>query len=377
MATISIDVLQSCILARLPVKSLLRFKSVSKTWQTVISSREFINLYHQYTISSDADSLFVLVDKDLQQMFHVYELDSPLSPVVHWYNPKPAKPESTKNMSILDSCEFFLLVNIKGIHELVLLNPSTGKNYKIPHPPFDCGYKQRYGMYLDEANNDYKVARITQKYPLKNSAVVETNTEITVYSLRTNTWRLIDRRFDIRYSIWCNGTAAVIRNLLHMIFVPFSFNSEHELVYGKKIIIACFDILAEKWTNDVPFPPVNNLRSINLSVLDGLLCVTGVDTEENGSEYWNVWVMKKYGDKDSWFKLMNIASNDSLYKKFYPIAFRNRSRDEVLCSGLSNGEYIWYDIRKKKVVSAAMKGFYGYICKGSLVDFPGVQHHLD
>ncbi|XP_074274105.1 F-box protein CPR1-like [Silene latifolia] len=258
-------------------------------------------------------------------------------------------------MSILASCEFFLLVDFSGIVGLVLLNSSTGRYYKIPYPPSYRSGTEYYGMYLDDANNDYKVVRIQN---------VITNMEVMVYSLRTNKWRLIERTVEKCYA-WCS---VVIGHLLHIVFA---------LTYTKsKRRIGCFDMLAEKWTTDVPMPEINVNKSIKLGVLDGLLCIITVDS---------TWVMKEYGVKDSWFILMNIPYDDIYYDiwewpNITPIAFRKGSQDEVLlCSRYRNSklEYIWYNVREKKATKATLNGvlpnttYYGYICKGSLVDFPG------
>ncbi|XP_074274103.1 F-box protein CPR1-like [Silene latifolia] len=251
-------------------------------------------------------------------------------------------------MSILASCEFFLLVDFSGIVGLVLLNPSTGRYYKIPYPPYSSGTGRygicgtgRYGIYLDDANNDYKVVRIQN---------VGMNMEVMVYSLKTYKWRLIERTVEKCYA-WCS---VVIGHLLHIVF---SLESKKR--------IGCFDILAEKWTTDVPMPEINGNRSINLAVLDGLLCVTTQD---------GIWVMKEYGVKDSWFQLMNEIWD---WPNITPIAFRKGSQDEVLCSRYRNSklEYIWYNVREKKATMATLNAVlpnmtYGYICKGSLVDFP-------
>ncbi|XP_074274104.1 F-box protein CPR1-like [Silene latifolia] len=297
------------------------------------------------------------------KIFHLHELDSPLlAPSVHWYNPELAPYALT----ILASCEFFLLVKAYRDFSIVLLNPSTGRYYKIPYPPsyndkFEC-----YGTYLDEANHDCKIVRIPQ-----SSNPKETNMEVMVYSLKTNMWRVIERRFDDKcYRSW-SYFAAVIRNLLHIIIV------EHKNANAKKSI-GCFDIVTEKWTNDVTFPHLNNLEWILLTVLDGLLCVTALETEETMGlgNCWCVWVMKEYGVEDSWFKLMSVASDDILYLDFYPIAYQKGSRDEILlCRQFSTRKCICYNVKDKKattVTNPTIEGIHqGYICKGSLVDFPG------
>ncbi|KAL7105843.1 hypothetical protein ACP275_07G071100 [Erythranthe tilingii] len=70
-----VDVLEE-ILSRLHVKDLLRFKSVSKKWNSIISSQYFINLHLKKSISS-ASRHMILVPDDIKEGIIKVELTWP------------------------------------------------------------------------------------------------------------------------------------------------------------------------------------------------------------------------------------------------------------------------------------------------------------
>ncbi|KAK9699578.1 hypothetical protein RND81_08G182700 [Saponaria officinalis] len=364
MANIPDDILHLCILPQLPVKSLIRFKCVSKSWQTLISSPDFIRLHHRHALSSDENRLLIVSDRFSPQ-FHVHELDSLLAPPLLLTYP------CTKQVvvNVVASCDFFLLLSCSLQYTaysqtvaLVLLNPSTGSYYKIRHQstPIEP-HRKIYGLYHDDANDDYKIVRIT--YTFDRSA----NREVLVYGFKTNSWKLVERKLDRFY--FMVGDVAVIGHLLYTVFRIRSVDSE-------EIRIGCFDIVAERWTNDVLLPEymVNNYHSYeDLFVLDGLLCIAG-ENKDKTDTYYSVWVRKEYNVKESWVKLINIDINGCCWR-YFPITYRTGSRHELLCK--PGCELLcWYNIRDgedKQVKFDGYKPISLHVCRGSLVTFPGGQ----
>ncbi|KAK9699586.1 hypothetical protein RND81_08G183500 [Saponaria officinalis] len=369
MANIPDDILHLCILPRLPVKSLTRFKSVSKSWQTLISCPDFIRLHHRHALSSDENRLLIVSDDGLSPGFHVHELDSLLAPPLLLTYPGPATCTKQVDVKVVASCDFFLLLSCSLRHTessptdaLVLLNPSTGSYYEIRHQSKPIGSDLTiYGLYHDDANDDFKIVRITDCF--FRLAI----REIMVYTFKTNSWKLIERKLDTFYAMACD--IAVIGHLLHTVFRFLSTGSE-------EIRICCFDIVAERWTNDIPLPEymVNTCRSYeDLFVLDSsLLCVAGENKEEMGT--YSVWVMKEYGVKESWVKLMDIDVNRCCWG-YFPITYRTGSRHELLCKPACR-LLCWYNIRDNESKYVKFDGYKPislHVCKGSLVTFPGGQ----
>lgn len=85
----------------------------------------------------------------------------------------------------------------------------------------------------------------------------------------------------------------------------------------------------------------------------------------------DVWVMKEYRVKESWFKLFSIARTEVVgsFKYLRPLAY-SKSRKEVLLV-LDNQRLVWYDLRKKRVENVKILGmpdlFEAEVCLESLV----------
>ncbi|XP_074306676.1 F-box protein CPR1-like [Silene latifolia] len=360
MSKIPIDIVELCILPRLPVKSLLRFKSVSKSWRTLISSNDFILLHNrQRDLSSDENRVHIFPGESCT--LHLHYLDAPLAPVSLCPYPWPQPILSSRfsdEITIRASCEYFLLVSRWYSHSsgLVLLNPFTRIYYEIPDNTLS-GYP-KYGLYLDEDHDDLKVVRVA-------------GWKITIFSLKTNLWTLITtkpmmyRGYHMEDYYLC-----VNKNLLYTIL--------HHYNDYWNIRIICFDIQAKQWTKDVPLPS-NNPYVFDLCVFDGLLCALGCD-KEAATGTLSAWVMKDY----SWVKLMTVVSNNTGDRDYRPIAYRKGSRHEILCRRIWRSELFWYNLRDKEISKVDFKGYpedgssyNGYhldhICKESLMNFRGVR----
>ncbi|XP_074313478.1 F-box protein At4g22390-like [Silene latifolia] len=205
-------------------------------------------------------------------------------------------------------------------------------------------------------------------------------TVVHVYSLRTNSWKLVvSETTPTSESI--RNPVLVQNHLLVMIF---------EDGYYRLTRIGCFDIKAERWSNDVLLSDIvlddigSNLQTrvgdghYQLGVLDGRLLFSCYD--KNKSTY-NVWVTKDCGVKESWVKLMSLPGEGS-EGVYQPIAYRKGSSHELLCIPTYRGKYFWYNLIDKQVTKTGLDGDAGliihpnfssfaYICKRSLLNFPG------
>ncbi|XP_074313476.1 F-box protein At4g22390-like [Silene latifolia] len=279
-------------------------------------------------------------------------------------------------MSVVACCESYLLI---GCHEgLILVNPST-RIYRVLPLVYVPSYSDyvRYGMCHcldDEFNNDFKIVTIF-RYDKGHYDNVDIVREVVVFSLSTNSWKTVECKRNGR--TWIDDPVLVQNHLLVMIL----YDGSH---YGRKMRIGCFDIKAERWSNDVLLPDIllceietNPTQKFlddyyHLGVLDGRLRFSCYDM--NKSTY-NIWVMKDYGVKESWVELMTIPRQDVSH----PIAYRKGSSHELLCIPKYSGKYLWYNIREKQFIETVIDGdgfdtsdfSFAYICKQSLLNFPG------
>ncbi|XP_057990643.1 F-box/kelch-repeat protein At3g23880-like [Hevea brasiliensis] len=260
------------ILPKLPVKSLLRFKSVCKSWKSIITDPQFARLhsgparllikcngveYH----SVDCEALVDNCGYDKA----IVKLQFPIKDY-GW-------------LPILASCNGLICFGLSG--KLYVWNPSTGDFKQLRK---SSSRSLQCGLGYDKSIDDYKVVVIG--YTGRLSLV-------DVLTLRTNTWRRtqdFNYCFGVRNAIFVNGA-------LH--WEAYSDSTD-----GIISNLVAFD-LAEETSRIIPIPEYERISSLYnwLGVLGGCLCLcckteSGVD----------VWIMKEYGVKESWMKLISIPS---------------------------------------------------------------------
>ncbi|KAK9079724.1 hypothetical protein SSX86_001397 [Deinandra increscens subsp. villosa] len=183
------------ILTLLPAKSLGRFKSVSKTWNSLISDPKFIkkNLQHH---PQTPTKLILLSDTDSLQ----YSLDTnQFLPYLNINNndddddiPATAVKEvSFRFKEIFGSCNGLVLAKDEN-DTIFMINPATQDRFEVPLPPFvlpdDIDLIVWYGFGYDSSTDDYKVVSLTIWYLRREYEPYSMDTYVSLYSLRNNSW---------------------------------------------------------------------------------------------------------------------------------------------------------------------------------------------
>ncbi|XP_021724620.1 F-box protein CPR30-like [Chenopodium quinoa] len=194
-AAIPIEIIAE-ILSRLPVKALLRFQIVCKSWNSLIKSPNFIKIHLNQTLITNSDRHILLSDTTLQWS----ELDVDLrrnhlsfSELNH-----PLKPH--KGLQLIGSCNGVVCISTISKSEVFLYNPLTNSHRKLPSNPIPVPdlTKMLLGFGYDSKNNDYKVLRIIQGRGLLGN----TKNEAQVYSFNDNSWKCI-KAFMPQMSLLC------------------------------------------------------------------------------------------------------------------------------------------------------------------------------
>ncbi|XP_074283750.1 F-box protein CPR1-like [Silene latifolia] len=336
MAMLPLEIILEEILPKLPAKSLLRFKCVSKQFQTLISSPSFIRRHLRHSLSSATSRLLITA---VESGLHSFDLDSPENPLA------PLPVPNLRDWSIIGSCNGLLLIRCGPYNaNFILMNPSTGFYTVIP---YDGGPADRcsYGFGYDAINDDYKIV------------ILQDWNGINVVNLKDKLWRNLDDELD-DVPVGRQAASVCHNHLCHWL-ISCELQNKHRIV--------CFDLCIENWTKDVPLPDYkdNNFADNSgtlhfahllfedcweerkdvtaLHVLDGFLSVlTQSNTDCNG---YDVWVMKDYGIKESWVKLFGFPDPNST-----PVAVGRGSNLKVLCKSLvvRRNRLKWYNVRKKK-----------------------------
>jgi F-box interacting protein len=283
------------ILTKLPIKSLLRFKCVSKSWLHLISNPYLIKKQLHFStqnthfttnhriILSATTAEFHLKSCSISSLFNN---PSTISEDINY----PVK-NKFRHDGIVGSCNGFLCFAIKG--DCVLLwNPSIKVSKKSP--PLGNNWRPgcftSFGLGYDHKNDDYKVVAV---FCDPNEFFSES--KVKIFSMNTNTWRKI-HDFPHGVSPYQNSSGKFVSGTLN-------WASNYSIGSSSFWIIVCLDL--EKETYREVLPPdyeKEECSTPSLCVLKGCLCM---NYDYKKSDFV-VWLMKDYGVRESWIKLLTI-----------------------------------------------------------------------
>ncbi|KAK6237948.1 hypothetical protein QUC31_003417 [Theobroma cacao] len=353
----------SSILSRLPLKSLLRFKSVSKEWYSLINDLYFIKLHHRQSVETKVNIIIkeIRSDKFLSTNFDGINFNNPTT-IDHSLKHLSGCDEGGIDVLLFGSCNG--LVCLINSMTIVLWNIST-RDYKII---LNKSWKERdawwkisnfYGFGYDTINDDYKIVKVVQEVDSLTDTLIS---EAKIYSLKTNTWR---RGEEIPYYFcYPSVMGTFVCGALH-------WNAIKEKIWGYPRSIIAFDVETENYGL---IELLDNMENQTYDVVVGALqgCLCAIATHFNDTI--NIWMMKDYGVKESWTMLYSfqggIYSTPSLYG-LRPLTY-SRNGDQLLLdrNGLS---LLWYDLKEKKVKDVDLpqwkniNAFFVEICGESLI----------
>ncbi|XP_021750852.1 probable F-box protein At1g14315 [Chenopodium quinoa] len=115
------------ILSKLPVKTLLRFLCVCKSWNSLIKSPNFINIHLNQTLISNSDRHLLLFYPSLRSA----ELDLHYNQLSFSEIHHPLQPH---NLSLFGSCNGIVCLSDNSNSDVVLFNPLTKSHRKLKLP---------------------------------------------------------------------------------------------------------------------------------------------------------------------------------------------------------------------------------------------------
>ncbi|XP_045791127.1 F-box/kelch-repeat protein At3g23880-like [Trifolium pratense] len=276
------------ILLRLPVKSLLRFKSVCKSWFSLISKPNFANSHFQITVATRTSRILTLTQTPPRKFQSIdFEINSDSVSLNHNFLPPPYT-----YCQIKGSCRGFIC--LYSFRDIWIWNPSNRFHKQIPLSRFGSVLHNftyhLYGFGYDQSRDDYVVVLLTCYLITNFSCVLE------FFSLRDNTWNEIGKT-HLTYLNTCQCKAgSFINGVVHWkLFempLPNDFHHSREN-YG----IWVFGEFLSLWVKDYP----NNTTEI--------------------------WVMKEYKLHSSWTKTLVICAEGG--SSFYKPVCRTKSGDII------------------------------------------------
>ncbi|GLU20565.1 hypothetical protein SLE2022_367560 [Rubroshorea leprosula] len=347
MSNFPLDVIAD-ILSRLSVKDLFCLRCVSKTFDSLIQSSDFVVLHLNRSINTRTNRVLILNNSDLN-FVDLASFDSFATRLEH------PLMDCQDGIKILGSCNGLLCVS-NIIDDIAVWNPSTKEYLILPALSLGACQVFVYGFGYDSVNDDYKVVRIIQSFRVEDKVF---ELEVKVWSFGEKGWRRIE---DLPYVLSFPGANGVfVCGALHW---AVSRKDEPENVNT----IVALDLGVEEY-REVPQPEYPDGEEFHweVGVLEGCLCVIA----DYVDSHVDLWVMREYGVKESWTKLLSLACGEvtDSFRSVKPLVY-SRGGDQVLLV-FDSVKLFWYDLEKKKATTVKARGvLFSYesdICLQSLV----------
>ncbi|XP_010268493.1 PREDICTED: F-box/kelch-repeat protein At3g23880-like isoform X2 [Nelumbo nucifera] len=281
------------ILSRLPVESLMRFKSVCKSWCDKIGDPHFIRMHLNRATreASNYSHFFVKTSTTL----HFVDLESFRKAKLVL----PFEKTSIKKVQLVDTCNGLVCLSL-GSRLTYLWNPATRDCRQLPIEFHRSGYYTPYlGFGYEPTSDEYKVVRLIYGSNYRKHELIESN----LYTLGTNSWKKLEiGSHPYASGFYGHGSWLQLSHALGK-------RSIHWIIYGSDWTkIAAFDLKDEMF-REVSCLPRGMDDEIDwghgLHALEGCLAVAC--NRRSGTD---IWVMQDYGSENSWTKMFSLTRSD-------------------------------------------------------------------
>ncbi|AES69470.2 putative F-box domain, leucine-rich repeat domain, L domain-containing protein [Medicago truncatula] len=298
------------IMCRLPVKLLVQLRCLGKSFNYLISDPKFakkhlrlsIKRHHLIVCPADLSSRVILYDSPISSFFSKSGVtQTQLSyPKFQFENP-----------TNISSCDGILCLTIDD-GSAILWNPSIRKLTKLP-PFFVKGEKSfwysAYSFGYDRFTDEYKVFVVS----LLN---YERKIEVSVHTLGTDYWRRI-QDFPFKNAIRYSGI--FVSDTVNWLTTDLSKSNCDEIVSLDLVnesyqILSSPDLNRESWR-------------LSMGVLRDCLCLSASSTCDM---FFDVWVMKEYGNIDSWTKLYSVSYVGTQIPQAYALVLYISEDDQMV-----------------------------------------------
>ncbi|KAK7302545.1 hypothetical protein RJT34_13437 [Clitoria ternatea] len=186
------------ILKRVPVKSLIRFKTVSKQWFNLLNNPHFIS---QHLHHSSLHNPFLLLHRSPPPFLPSSSSSSSssclISPNLLLHDPLFFQFPSPDTKIVASSNGLLCLKHFHQSFPLSLFNPATRQIHHLPLTLIHPHHSDYLGFGFSPLLNDYKVVKISVReiYDDEGHVVIIDESRVSrvqVYSLSSGSWREID-----------------------------------------------------------------------------------------------------------------------------------------------------------------------------------------
>ncbi|GLT51001.1 hypothetical protein SLA2020_244510 [Shorea laevis] len=322
------------ILSRLPITSLIHFKTTSHAGYDLIVDPRLPPMFRNRV--SDSNPCLILFRNDSAATRGLYFVGSEgCNRRVRRIDP----PQLSEVDNLVGSCNGLLCVSYpnptidgsSATHSLLIYNPFVGDSVRVQPAiqPADQFLNQFevFGFGFHPRTGEFKVVRIVSYEKIvtvanPNGFTTVYESMVQVFTVGTTEWR---KKGAPPEQLQYGSPPALVEGSLHWLMV-----GRMEEV-GRISGIISFE-LADEVFEEIPHPPCQQFvsRYCSLSVLNGCLSAAGLVD----AVHFDIWVMKEYHVRESWVKQFSF---DPRFLGGWP-SFLGRF-PKVICA-LKNGEIL-------------------------------------
>uniref|UniRef100_A0A5B7AF69 Putative F-box protein CPR30-like n=1 Tax=Davidia involucrata TaxID=16924 RepID=A0A5B7AF69_DAVIN len=342
------------ILSRLPVRSVLRFKCVCKSWYALFKDPNFITKHFNRTTSDTTNTCFLYTPRrstttnNCNRSISLLSNDETFTIPINLNIPflRISKP-----FRISGTCDGLVCLSVVPLASIILLwNPATRVFKDLPTSPIarpnTLPIKVVLGFGFDQNAKDYKLLRIVYYcYPLS---------QVEVYSLSTNSWREI--KTDLRCLIFESSCSVFLKGRFHWTAIGF------QELNGRELIVS-FDMGDEVFCYTKP-PPFrfrddddyddDDDDCLRWHLVVFKECLGMIICSDNGpNKKFDIWVMNEYGVAESWTKHISFGPYPGINRPM-----RCGKKCEVLLEK-DDGDLVLYDPTSQTTKDL---GAHGVVC---------------
>ncbi|KAL5711521.1 hypothetical protein ACHQM5_021966 [Ranunculus cassubicifolius] len=347
------DHLVHLILLYLPVVSLLRFKSVCRSWRSLIESSSFIYQHldhHQH---------------QQQQLIALYPHEGEITSL----SSDPIHVPIDKNfwsLKLIASCNGLVVLHHEDEGYVYLWNPATKQLRSLPQSPapwpfelLDNDGEFPMGFGFDDTNNDYKIVRFYVAQPSEH----EYKFRLEIYNLSTDSWRVVGEEvaagLPTIQHIFCDPKEPYQKKV-YLWAAAVDTPTQESMHFDETIIY--FDFSKEVFgTIALPDEPLRHYRSMAI-IREKVVWICQPDGDQSST--YDIWLMNEFGNQNSWSKAYKIGPFDIVR---WAIGFTGSMQDEKLLL-YANGQLCLYDLVTQETQNLTLEGSFDAVAyKESLV----------
>ncbi|KEH41874.1 F-box/kelch-repeat protein At3g23880 [Medicago truncatula] len=329
------------ILCRLPVKSLLRFRSVCKSWNSLISNNPKFTYKHLH-ISTTKPKLVIFTHTETRPRKIIDVTSIELDFI---FTSTPTQIEFSFINQLIASCDGLICFQVNKSRAL-LWNPSTTKSKLLPL--LDIPLQANDGRTIftfgyDPFIHNYKVFSVFC-YDFKYDGFHTINgckTEVKVHTLGTHSWRRIQ---DFPSMVHDDEPGTIVNGKVY--WFAYSYVSG---CYTRHIV--SLDLGKESY-KEISLPDMMLVPLTMGCLRDSLSLVFHSNT------FNDVWLFKECGNEDSWIKLIRLprfGRDEDRFFSYSNVIYISEDNNHVLLNFKDDDKLKWAVYDSKNDTSRNIK----------------------